>query len=104
MMKREDMEPLEQEVRPWLEKMGIPLENYRYLSPSYKVLLHGQVCTPTHPASEGELRSLYRKLHSSEIRAEGYNVDAADFVTHEELQKFFSPLPPSETLSDWEKY
>jgi len=104
MMKREDMEALERQIRPWLEKMGIPQENYTYLPASYKILLHDLVCVQTHPPSELQLKDLYRKLHSSKTRTGENATDPVNFMTSEELHKSFPPLTPSEKLHYLEKF
>jgi len=93
MEKNEDEEIFEREVQPWLEKKGIPQQNYRNLSFSDKILLHGWVCARSRPLSDRQLRNLYQKLHLQEFR-DGSSPDMA----YEELQNFFAPLSPSERL------
>ena len=97
---KNDEGALERQVRPWLEKRGIPIENYRNLPPSYKVWLHDQVCTQTYTLSDRQSGDLYRKL----VRPESRKGDSNNPGDDEERRKFFLPLTPSETLSDWEKY
>ena len=103
MSKRDDMEALERQVRPWLEKRGIPIENYRNLPLTYKVWLHDQVCTQTYPLSDRQSRDLYRKLCSLRGIAERDFVDPVDSKTDEQLRTFFSPLTPNQgmLLVDW---
>ena len=97
MMKREDMEALERQVRPWLEKMGIPYESYRNLSASDKGVLHNLVCTPTHPTTYAQRKDLYKRLCLPDI-AGRESIDPVDFMPDDKLQEFFSPLTPSERL------
>jgi len=104
MMKSEDMKALERQIRPWLEKMGIPQQNYRNLPPSYQDLLHDLICTQTHRPSPRERRDLYRKLCLPESVAGRDSADPVDFMTDEELQKFFSPLTPGERLPYLSKF
>ncbi len=99
MLRRKDDEIPEQHVRPWLEKNGFPLEDYRHLSPYYKRLLHNQVCRCTRNPSPSdlELRNLYQKLQSGKSRGP---TNAVDSMTSRGLQEFFSPLSSSETRAD----
>ncbi len=105
MLRRKDNEIPEQHVRPWLDKKGFPLKNYWNLLPYYKRLLHNQVCgcTSNPPPSDLELRNLYKKLCLPDVGGRESN-DTVEFMPPEELRKFFTPIAPSETLSDFEKY
>lgn len=100
----ENMETLEQTVSLWLERREIPQQNYRNLPPVYKGWLRDQVCTRTSPLSDRQLRDLYRKLCSPETVVGRESIDPVDFVPPEELEKFFTPLAPSEKLSYWERF
>jgi hypothetical protein len=106
MLRRKDDEIPEQHVRPWLGKMGFPLENYWNLSSYYKRLLHNQVCrcTRNSPSSDRQLRDLYQRLQSGESRGSIISSNAVDSMTNRELQEFFLPLSSSETLADLYKY
>lgn len=96
----EDMEALERQVRPWLERRKIPLQKYRNLLSSYKVWLRDQLYGRTR-LSDAQLRSLYRQLCSPAGRG---SPDPIDLITSEQLQKFFSSLTPSEKLHYLEKF
>ena len=62
MSKHEDREAREGQLLPWLEKMEIPLQNYRNLSFADKISLHNLLYSLTHPVSDSIRRDLYRKL------------------------------------------
>ena len=100
MLEHKDVEALEREVRPWLEKMRIPLQNYKKLRFSYKVWLCDQLYGRTR-LSDTQLRDVYRKLCSSAGRD---SPNPIDFITSEQLQEFFSPLSPTERLPYLEKF
>lgn len=102
-MSQNEEERLERHVRPWLQKKGFPLENYRILPPYYKGLLHNQVCRCTRnlPPSDRQLRDLYQRLCSGKSRG---SINAVHSITYRELQEFFSPLSSSETRADLYKY
>jgi len=103
MLEQDDVEAIEREVRLWFKKREIPPRAYMNLPLSDKVLLCGQVCGRTH-ADAWQLRDLYGKLLFFQMRgAEAYST-AVNLITDEELQKFFSPLTPSEILSYLEKF
>ena len=99
-MERENMEALERQVRPWLEKMGISLQKYRKLPSPYNVWLADQLYGRTH-LSTAQLSELYRKLSLSAGRD---SPDPMDLIPPEQLQKFFSQLTPSEKLHYLEKF
>ena len=101
-MKREDMEALKRQVRPWLEKVVIPLESYGKLPYYDKVMLHAHVRGLTC-LSDLQLIELYKKLHPQTSREEGLTSDF-NFITKEEIRKFFLPLTPSEKLHYLEKF
>jgi len=103
-MKHDGIEALERQVLPWLNKMGIPLDNFRHLPDSYKILLRNQICKQNQPPSEWQLKNLYRKLHPSQTRTGKNDTDPVNFMTSEELQKFFLSLTPSEKLHYLEKF
>ena len=95
MLKHQDMEALDWQVSLWLEKRGIPLQDYRNLPPHYKVLLDDVVCARTLPPSDRQLRELARELHLSELRLNGQSSGPVDLIPHGELREFFS-LPAGE--------
>lgn len=102
MIKREDMEELEQQVRMWLKSRGIPFRRYENLQAHDKFVLRSLVCIPAQLTTPGERRSLYRKLCMPEIVAGRDAIDPVDSMTDEALRDFFSSLPPSQgTLVDW---
>ena len=100
---REDMEELEQQVRPWLKSKGIPLQRYKNLQAHDKVVLHNLVCIPTQLTTPSERRALYRKLYMPESIAGRKTIDPVDSMTDEDLKVFLSPLSPSQgiLLVDW---
>ena len=105
MSEHKDMKTPERQVRLWLEKREIPLERYRNLTSSAKVVLHNLVCIPTHTTTYTQRKDLYGKLCLPEsIIAGRKSIDPTDFMPDEELKKFFTPVPPSETLSYLEKF
>jgi len=104
MSKHEDMEALERQIRPWLEKRRIPRQRYENLQPFDKDMLQKMVCMPTRPTTYNQRRDLYQKLCLPESIAGRESIDPVDFMPDEELRKFFSPLTPSERLSDLYKY
>ncbi len=100
MIKQDEIELFDPQVRLWLKKNGIPEENYRRLSLFNKGLLCNLVCKPTYVASERQHRDLYQNL----IQPEGREGAAISSMTGEELQKFFSPLSPGEKLNYLRKF
>lgn len=98
MLGQEDVEAIEREVRLWFKRRGISPRGYMNLPLSSKVLLCGQVCGRTH-AEIWQLRDLWGELLPFQTRG-----TTRYSPTDEELQKFFSPLTPSESLLDWEKF
>jgi len=102
MLRRKDDEIPEQEVSLWLEKRGIPLENYRILPPYFKRLLRNRVCACTRnlPSSDRQLRDLYQRLLSGKSRGSIISSNAVDSMTNRELQEFFSPLTTDEKYRD----
>jgi len=103
MMRRKDDETPEREVSLWLEKNGISLQRYLRLQPWEKKVLRNRICVPTRPTSYSQLKDLYKKLCLPDI-AGRESIDPVDFMPPEELEKFFTPLAPSETLSYLEKF
>jgi len=103
----ENIEAIEQEVYMWLEKMGIPQQNYDSLSPADKGVLHNLVVRPTHPTSYQQRRELYRNLCLREMIAGRDSAYLTYLIPSDErLREFFSPLPltPAERLDDLYKY
>ncbi len=101
--KHEDMEALERQVNPWLMKKGIPYQRYDNLSAYLKVVLRNLVCIPTRLTTYTERVDLWKKLCLPDILRGGIDLD--DFVPpDEQLQEFFSPLTPSETLPHWKMF
>ena len=103
MMRRKDDEIPERDVSLWLKNKGIPPERYFSLQPWEKKVLSNRLCVPPRPTSHSQLKNLYKKLCLPDI-AGRESIDPADFMPPEELEKFFSPLAPSETLSYLEKF
>lgn len=99
----EEMDRFEQEVRQWLERRGISFQSYETLPIQNKIVLRNLVCTSTQPTTDRQRRELYRKLCLSGI-AGRESIDPTDFMPDKELNKFFSPLSPSEKLSYFEKF
>ena len=95
-----DMEALELDVRLWLEKNRIPERIYEKLSSYHKDALHKQIYQPTGLVTDRERRDLYRKLCSPAGIAGRNSINPVDYMTDEDLRKFFSPLTPS----DWHDY
>ena len=103
MLKHQDMEALDWQVRLWLGKRRIPLQDYRNLPPHCKVSLDDGVCGGTRPPSDRQLRELAQELHLSNLRLNGYSTSPVEFWTTEELRKFFS-LTPDETHEHLSKF
>jgi len=102
MLKHEDVEALEQQIRPWLEKMGITQQSYMNLLSYDKNLLHDVICGRIRPSAR-QRRDLYRKLCSPETIAGRDSMDPVDSMTDDDLTDFFRPLTPSqaELPVDW---
>ena len=103
MMRHENEETLEREVRLWLERKGIPYQIYGNFPPHNKVTLRNLVCVPTQLTTPAERKDLYRKLFVRDIAGRG-STDPSDFVPDEKIKETFMPLTPSERLHDLEKY
>ena len=102
MLRRKDDETVERGVGLWLMKKGIPYQRYDNLSAYLKGVLRKLLCIPTRTTSPSQRQDLWKALCLPDV---GRNIDPDDFVPPDEkLQEFFSPLTPSETLSDFEKY
>ena len=99
-----DDKAIEEKVYPWLEKRGIPLNNFRKLKPYYKLLLYNLVSGSTELTTDLDYGNLYQKLCSPGIIAGRGSINPDNFITHDELEKFFSPLTPGEKLPDLYKY
>lgn len=94
------MEPVKLNIRLWLEKNGFPQGIYIKLHPIYKDLLRKLICPPFGLTTAKERRDLYRKLCSLTGVAGRDSIYPAGNMTDEDIEKFFSPLTPS----DWHKY
>ena len=103
MQKHEDTEVVEQKVCLWLEKKGLPYERYLNLPTHNKIVLRNLVGTPTRPTTHRERQNLYKELCLPDM-AGRESINPVDFIPGEEIEKFFTPLTPSETLSEWQKY
>jgi len=103
MNKQEEGGAYERQLRAWLKKQDIPFERYENLSNSDKLILRKMVCTPTHHVSLNQRRDLYGKLCLTDIAGRGA-IDPLDFMPEVELDKFFTRVSPSETLSYFEKF
>jgi len=101
--KHEGEEILEQQVRLWMDKNGIPYQRYWNLSNHYKVVLHNLVCIPTRPTTHHQRRELYEKLCLPDLAGK-HAIDPVDFMPDEKRQEFFMPVPPSEDLDYQEKF
>lgn len=93
----------EREITAWLDKRGIPSDRYERLLPNEKSALNDSLHIPSRPISYEQRKNLYRKLCLTEVAGRG-SVDPVNFLPDEELEKFFTPIPPSETLLDYEKF
>lgn len=103
MTRRKEDEKREREVRRWLEKKRIPYQRYRNLPTHLKVVLHNLICIPTRTTSSHQRRELYKELCLPDTGGRD-SINPVDFMPDEELEKFFTPLAPSETLSYLEKF
>ena len=103
MTRRKEDEKRQREVRLWLGKKQIPYQRYRNLPNDLKDVLCSLVCIPTHLTSPLQRRKLYKKLCYPDIGGRD-SVDPVDFMPQEQIDKFFEPLAPSETLSYLEKF
>jgi len=102
MLRPKEDEIPERGVSLWLEKHGI-LERYKNLRSHNKVVLRNLVCIPTHPTTASERKELYKKLCLPYLGGRE-SIDSLDFMPDEKIEEFFTPIAPSETLSDREKY
>lgn len=106
-LNHEDIEKLEQELRPWLKKRRISLQAFDNLPLSQKFWLHGVAYTGDLLLSDAQFRTLYQNLGLSTMRTKkGGQIgpSAVESMEHEELKEFFRPLSPSERLPDLYKY
>lgn len=103
MLRRRDDKTVVSEVGLWLMKKVIPYQRYDNLSAYLKGVLRNLVCIPTRPTTARERKDLYKNICLLDMAGRD-SIDPLDFMPDEELGKFFTPLAPSETLSDWEKY
>ncbi len=97
MLRRRDDEPVDREIRLWLERWGYSLQRYRNLPRVYKCWLHEQLYGRTS-LSYAQKKSLHQKLWSPAGR------EQSDFITSEQLQERFTPVNRSEKLSYWEMF
>ena len=103
MLRRKDDEKPERGVSLWLKKNKISFRRYRKLSAYLKGVLRNLVCISTRTTSPTQRKDLYKELCLPDIARTG--IDPDDFVPPDErLKEFFSPVAPSERLSDLEKY
>jgi hypothetical protein len=103
----EDIEKLREELRPWLKKRGIPLQNFDNLPPYQKFWLHGVAYIGDLLLSDAQLRALYQNLVLGKKRTwQGSQIGPAtvELIEYEELKKFFTPLSRSEKLLDLYMY
>jgi len=99
MLKQQEVKALNGPVRLWLEKRGIPLQDYCNLPSHCKDSLRAAVCGETPPPSDRQLRDLAQKLHLSELREKGYPTGAAHLMQHDQLKECFSL-----TADEWREY
>ena len=100
MKEHEDIEKHEREILIWLKMREIPIEHYHRLQGYLKTILHKRVCPlcpSSRTASDAQLRELYKELRLEKGRR---SIDPTDFMPsqNQNLEKFFSPLSPSEKL------
>jgi len=99
MLKHQDMEALDWQVRLWLDYRKIPPQDYRNLPSHYKVLLHDVVCVRTLPPSDRQLKELAGELHLSQlrlnVRLNAHSSGPVDLMPHDDLREFFL-LPAGE--------
>ena len=106
MLRRRDDEPVERGISLWLKGnviLNVSLyERYKNLRSHNKAVLRNLVCIPTRPTTYSERQDLYKALC---LPDGGRYIHPDDLVPpDEELREIFTPVPPSKTLSDWEKY
>lgn len=102
MLRREGNETVEREISLWLKKNGSSYEKYKNLRSPNKVVLRNLVCIPTRTTSPAQRKDLWKELCLPDI---GRDLNPDDFVPPDEvLEKFFTPVAPSETLSVYEKF
>ena len=99
-LENKDMTEQEQEIILWLERRGIPSQNYKNISTFNKNVLRNLVCTPTRTTTYAQREELYRKLCLSGSRAGKYSPHSSELMTDEGRQRLFSPLTPGESLPD----
>lgn len=102
-MMRQKLSEIPREITAWLEKRTVPANRYERLSSSEKSDLNNSLHIPSRPISYEQRKNLYRKLCLNEVAGRG-SVDPVNFLPDEELEKFFAPVSPSETLLDYEKF
>jgi len=103
----QDMQILQQELRPWLEKRGISLQAFDNLPVFQKIWLHGAAYAGNLSLSDAQLRTLHQNLGLGERRTGRggqFGPAAVESIEHERLKEIFRPLPPSESLPDLYKY
>ncbi|GAF95147.1 unnamed protein product [marine sediment metagenome] len=103
MLWRKDNEIPEPEITLWLERNGIPKQRYHNLSNNEKVVLGNLLKIPTRPTSPQQRKDLYTRLCLPDLGGRE-SIDPTDFVPDDKIEEFFTPIAPSETLSEREKY
>jgi hypothetical protein len=102
-----DIEKIREELRPWLKKRKIPLQNFDNLPLYQKFWLHGVAYIGDVLLSDAQLRTLYQNLVLGKRRTwQGSQIGPAtvELIEYEELKKFFTPLSRSEKLLELYKY
>jgi hypothetical protein len=90
-------------IAAWLVRRAIPEVRYKRLTPSEKNDLANSLHIPSRPVTYEQRKNLYRKLCLTEVAGRG-SVDPVNFLPDEELERFFAPVSPSDTLLDDEKF
>ena len=95
MLNDKSMGSIEEQVLPWLESRGIPLEHFRKLTPYLKESLYKKACLGIDELT-GRIRDdILQILVVGEVRAEGL-ISPVDCMTDEQKRTFFDEKP-----TDW---
>ncbi len=103
MRSSKDNETCEREASLWLKKKEIPYQRYKNLPTHLKVVLRKLICIPPSTTTPRQRKELYTKLCLPHVGGRD-SPNPVDFMPDGELEKFFAPLAPSETLSYFEKF
>ena len=103
MLRRKDYRKPELEISLWLDEKGIPPRRYQNLSSNDKAVLGNLLKIPTRPTSPQQRKDLYTRLCLPDLGGRE-SIDPTNFVPDDKIEEFFTPIAPSETLSEREKY